>query len=231
MPDRPSAEEISVYLTVMAKMGESTAYPVTNHKLIRATEIAAAANTDLIVIGSGQNQLLFNTWAKHLPIVFDNGARTIKEPVANWRPAFGWEQQDDKTKVGIAPGQMNIAGPGTFVAMMGFESPLKPQRSVVFFYADKPADLTRIEDSLVDPVRLAGISGDLVIVGEKSLQATRASHTYVVGDLAVTTQLRWLLSDHPIVVALGILLLAILIAALLYRPLKLLKLRFTKVET
>ena len=89
LPDRPAVEEINVYLTVMAKMGESTAYPVTNHRLIRAADITSAADTDLIVIGSGQNQLLFSAWAKHLPMTVENGTRAIKEPIANWRPAFG----------------------------------------------------------------------------------------------------------------------------------------------
>ena len=230
LPDRPAVEEINVYLTVMAKMGESTAYPVTNHRLIRAADITSAADTDLIVIGSGQNQLLFSAWAKHLPMTVENGTRAIKEPLANWRPAFGWEQQDEKAKTAVAPTQMNIAGAGTLVAVMGFESPLKAKRSVVFFYADKAADLSRVEESLIDPVRSSNISGDFVILGEKSIQSTRASPTYLVGDLALTSKIRWLLSDHPILVAIGVMLLAILIAALLYRPLRLLRQRFVKVN-
>lgn len=230
LPDRPSIDEIGVYLTVMAKMGESTGYPSTNHQLIRASDIASAADTDLIVVGSGSSQSLFSSWSASMPIAVNSGVRTIKEPVAGWRPAFGWEQQQ-ANKANKAVGQINISGPGTLVAMMGFESPLKPKRSVVFFYADKSSDLSRIQDALMDPARALGMIGDLVIFGEKSTQSTKAGSDYFVGELEATSKIRWLLADHPIVVALVVLLLAVLLAALLYRPLLLFKRRLAKARS
>ena len=103
---------------------------------------------------------------------------------------------------------------------MGFESPLKPTRSVVFLYADKPADFTRITDVLTDPERLQTIQGDFVVLNEKSLSHARISNTYYLGQLPWYNKLRWFLADHPILVALMALILAILSAAALYRPLK-----------
>ena len=227
LPDAPSSDEINVYLTMMAKFGESTGYPSINHELLRASEIANAADTDLMVIGSGKSQSLFSSWAPFMPFSADNGVRTIREPVAGWRSAFGWEQQE-ASKLARPAGLINISGAGTLVAMMGFESPLKPKRSVVFFYADKSADLSRIDEALADPLRTASMVGDFVIFGEKTLQSTKASPDYFVGELALTSKIRWLLADHPILVALAVLILAILLAALLYRPLMLLKRRFAK---
>ena len=229
LPNTPSRDEINVYLTVMAKLGESTGYPTINHTLLRVNDISSAADTDLIVIGSGKSQNLLSNWSSFVPIAVENGVRTIKEPVAGWRPAFGWEQPESNSLT-KAPSLVNISGSGTLVAMMGFESPLTPNRSVVFFYADRASDLSRIEDALVDPARTSSMVGDFVIFGDKTLQATKASNNYFVGELAVSSKIRWLLADHPILVAVAILILAILFAALLYRPLLLLKRRFAKMN-
>jgi cellulose synthase operon protein B len=219
IPDRASVEEIGLYLAVMGRMGESTGYPATRHSVISAAEVSKTPDKDLIIIGTAQNQRLFADWGNSLPMLVDNGVRRLREPDVSWRPMYRWEQQDIDESL-KPKANVSISGPGTLVSMMGFESPIKPTRSVVFLYADKPTDFKRISDVLTDPERLASIQGDFVVFNEKSVSHAKVSETYYLGQLPWHNKLRWFLADHPILVALMALVLAILAAAALYRPLK-----------
>jgi cellulose synthase operon protein B len=219
MPEKPSAEEIGLYLSVMGRLAESTGYPATRHAVISASEIAKHPDKDFIIIGSSQNQKLFADWAASLPMFVDNGVRRVKEPNVNWRPTYRWEQKDiDDTNK--PKGSVSLTGANGLVAMMGFESPLKPNRSVVFLYADKPADFKRMTDLLTDSERSASIAGDFVVVNDKTIQHTKASDTYYLGHLPWYNKFRWFLADNPILVAFVALFLALLVSAVVYRPLK-----------
>jgi cellulose synthase operon protein B len=99
---------------------------------------------------------------------------------------------------------------------------------VVFLYADRPAEFKRLSDTLTDPERNATIKGDFVVINEKSLQHTRASDTYYLGEIPWQSKLRWFLTDNPIFVAFVALLLAILLAAVIYRPLKFVRSKISK---
>jgi cellulose synthase operon protein B len=219
IPERPSIEEIGLYLAVMGRMGEATGYPATRHNVIGAAEVSKSADKDLIILGTAVNQRIFADWGNSLPMLVDNGVRRLKEPDVSWRPTYRWEQQD--VDESLKPkASVSLSGPGTLVTMMGFESPLKPTRSVVFLYADKPTDFTKITDLLTDPERSPSIQGDFVVVNDKTLSHAKVSDTYYLGQLPWYNKLRWFLADHPILVALMALVLALLAAAALYRPLK-----------
>jgi cellulose synthase operon protein B len=219
MPEKPSSDEIGLYLSVMGRLAESTGYPATRHEVISASEVAKHPDKDFIIIGSSQNQKLFADWAASLPMYVDNGVRRVKEPNVNWRPSYRWEQKDiDDTNK--PKGSVSLTGANGLVAMMGFESPLKPNRSVVFLYADKAADFKRMSDLLTDSERSASIAGDFVVVNDKTIQHTKASDTYYLGHLPWYNKFRWFLADNPILVAFVALFLALLVSAVVYRPLK-----------
>jgi cellulose synthase operon protein B len=219
MPDRPVAEEISLYLSVMGRLAESTGYPAIRHTVTTAAEISKVADKDLIIIGSAQNQKLFADWANNLPMYVEAGVRRVREPNVTWRPTYRWEQKDvDETNK--PKGGVSLSGANGLVTMMGFESPLKPTRSVVFLYADQPAEFKKMNDLLTDSERLASIQGDFVVVNEKTVQNTRASDTYYVGHIPWYNKFRWFLADNPILVAFVALFLTLLGSAVIYRPMK-----------
>jgi cellulose synthase operon protein B len=219
IPERANEEEIGLYLALMGRMGESTGYPATRHVVITAAEVSKTPDKDLIIIGTAQNQKLFADWSNNLPMLVENGVRRLREPDVSWRPSYRWEQQDIDESL-KPKATVGLSGPGTLVSMMGFESPLKPSRSVVFLYADKSADFSKITDVITDPERLASIQGDFVVVNDKTVSHSKISNTYYLGQLPWYNKLRWFLADHPILVALMALVLAILSAAAMYRPLK-----------
>ncbi len=219
LPERSSTEEIELYLALMGKLGESTGYPAIRHSLIGAGELGRAQDHDLIVIGSGQNQPLFTTWKDSLPMLVQNGVRRVREPDVSARPLYRWEQTDvDSSKK--PQGGISLSGDANLVTIMAFESPLKATRSVVFLYADKATDLGRITDLITDAERLASVQGDFLVVSEKTAKHAKVSNTYYLGNLPWTSKVRWFLADNPILVAFIALILALLSAAVMYRPLK-----------
>lgn len=221
---KPSVAEIRLYLNVMARMGEATGYPATQHELVSYADLGKASNKDIIAIGTAADQTLMKEWAGKLPMSIENGIRTLKVPNVSWRPRFRWEQRDIDPLSKNA-GNIALSDPGTLAAVIGLESPAARGRSAVFLYADRPGDLERIEEQLTHPEKLLQIAGDFVVVGDKSVQSTTASETYFLGEIPWRTRVRWMLADHPILVALATMLLALLSAAALYRPLAMVKRR------
>ena len=79
---------------------------------------------------------------------------------------------------------------------MAFESPLKPQRSVVALYADQSGDLSKISQALTSPDQFS-IQGDLAVVDEKSADYAKVAPTYYLGALPQMSKLRWFSRTNP----------------------------------
>jgi hypothetical protein len=219
LPENPNQDEISSYLTLMGRMGEATAYPALRHALVPSSEVEKMSARDLIVIGSAKSQGLMAKWADRLPMVQNNGDRYVREPDAIWRPTYRWEQQDVQ-ETAQPKGNLTLTGTGSLAAVMAFESPLQPTRSVVFLYADKAADLRKISDVLTDPDRIASIQGDFAIVDDKTVSHAKVSPTYYVGSLPSLSKLRWFFSDQPLMLGLVGVLFCVLMASVSYRYLR-----------
>ena len=219
LPERPNADELSVYLMLMGRMGEATAYPALRHSVIAAADVEKMADRDLIVIGSATSQNLMTKWAENLPLMQTGGERRVREPVQRWLPTYRWEQKDVQS-ITRPQGSLTLSGGGDLTTMMAFESPLKAARSVVLLYADKAADLRKISDVLTNPDRVASIQGDFAVVDDKNVEHAKVSETYYLGSLPAMSKVRWFFSDQPLVLGLIGLLASILLAALAYRPLR-----------
>ncbi len=219
LPEQPNADELGVYLMLMGRMGEATAYPALRHAVISPTDVEKMSARDLIVIGSATSQSLMTKWADRLPMVQINGSRQVREPYAHWMPTYRWEQEDVQPTP-QPKGSLSLTGSGNLTTLMAFESPLQATRSVVFVYADKAADLRKISDVLTDPDRIASIQGDFVVVDDKNVDHAKVSETYYLGSLPKLNKLRWFFTDQPLVLGLLGLLACILIAAIAYRPLR-----------
>lgn len=219
MPDSPNAEELSLYLTVLGHLGEATGYPALRHSLVSHLSVDKASAKDVIVIGSANNQNLMTKWKEVLPLVSADGERRVREPQAPSAWTYRWSEED-LVPLPKPAGEFSFSASASLATVMAFESPMQSGRSVVFMYADKASDLRKIGDLFADPERLSTIRGDFLVVDDKGISQTRASPTYYVGNLPWWTKVQWFFGDQPLVLAFLSLLLCVLIAALLYRPLK-----------
>lgn len=219
LPERPNADELGVFLTVMGKMGEATGYPVVRHTVIASPEIDKVSDKDLIVIGSAGSQSLMAKWVDSLPIVIVNGERKVRKINNRWSPTYRWEQQD----VDAVPkpnGDFTQVGSGSMTAIMAFESPLKAGRSVVVLYADKATGLQKLSELMTDPERVSSIQGDFLVIDNKNVYHTKVSDTYYTGSLPTVNKLRWFFSVQPLLLGVLGLLVCLVLAAVIYRPLR-----------
>lgn len=229
LPSAPNTQELSAYLMLMGKMGEATGYPALRHMVVSTADVASASARDLIVIGSEKRQDLMNQWTDRLPMVQKGNERRLREPSVSWRPTYRWEQQDIQAKP-QTKGNLNLSGSGGLTALMAFESPLAKGRSVVYLFADRAEELHKISDVLTDPERVSSIQGDFVVFQEKSVTHAQVSDTYHVGSLPALNKVRWFFEDQPMLLGFLALLICVLLAALVYRPLRaLLMKRYGKV--
>ncbi len=219
LPDQPNIDEISLYLVIMGRMGEATGYPSFMHEVITSAEVDKVPDRDFLVIGSSGNQKLMALWSDRMPMVEISGERRVREPNVSWRPTYRWEQRDIDSN---APNgsSMSLSNTGSLTTLMGFESPLKPSRSVVFVYADNSSDLRKVSDLITDVDRLSLIQGDFVVVDDKSIDFAKVSDTYYLGELPWISKIKWFLSDQPFFLALIVLLISVLLATIMYRPLR-----------
>ena len=219
LPERPNAEELSIFLTVMGKMGESTGYPVIRYAVVPAAEVDKVAEKDLIVIGSAGSQSLMTKWANNLPMATVNGERKVRKFNSHWLPSYRWEQQDVQP-VPKPNGDFTQIATGNMNAIMAFESPLKAGKSAVVLYADKAPGLLKLSELLTDPERVSLIQGDFVVLDNKNVYRTKVSDTYYIGSLSTINKARWFFSDQPLLMALLGLLVCLVLAAIVYRPLR-----------
>lgn len=219
LPNTPNTLELSTYLGLMGRMGEATGYPVLRHALVLGGAVESVANRDLLVIGNGERQPLMAKWADRLPLVQVGNERRLREPDLWRRALYRWEEKDLGKNV-RPEGMTQLRGVGSLAALMAFESPLTPGRSVVYLHADQPDDLAQIAEALNDPVRVAAIQGDFVVVDGKSVEHYKSGETYYVGSLPWLTQARWIFSQYPVLLSLLGILISLLIAVFLYRNLR-----------
>lgn len=104
------------------------------------------------------------------------------------------------------------------VLLMGFESPIHKDRSVVAIRSDEPGNLDSLFDVWFDAQQISKIQGSSVLLRQGEVKSLANSRTYYVGELPMLTWWRWFLPTHPVWLALGVLI-ACIIVGLMVRTL------------
>lgn len=111
----------------------------------------------------------------------------------------------------------------TEAALLGFESPLTPGRSVVAVTAFKPEHYTQVLDLLDQDAAIYTLHGGAVLLPGKQGAAAHsvpARHGYTTGQLPFWTAIWYPLSGHPVLLALMAVLAVLVLAFALWRSLK-----------
>jgi hypothetical protein len=200
-------------------MGESTGYPVIGVSVGHAADVKNFADKDLLVLGSPQSQSLFHEWAKQMPFAVSSDGTTIGLSDLAFR-LVDWWRGDHGIQRAPRSATMTLSGMGPGGAIMGFESPLKSGRSVVAISGEQPQDMADVLSALMNPDLVDRIQGGLTIVHGRHVNSIASGEPYYVGSLPPLTYIRWILSEHPLLLALAAVLAALIIAALLFRVLR-----------
>lgn len=191
LPSSVSASEASAYLSVLGRFGESTGYPATGVSVIQAEQIATAADKDILVLGSGDNQPLLKQWADRLPVA-GGPQQGFEFSDLSFR-LLDWMSPDPEENQRRARVAMAFSSDKRSTFLTGFESPLKSGRSVVLIASGEPDGLADVTQALSTSDK---VQGSLVVVRGKSVEALLAEQQYWVGELGPIRYVQWLMSRN-----------------------------------
>jgi cellulose synthase operon protein B len=219
LPPAPTAADVSVFLTVLGRLGESTGYPALRLRLAGADDDAALLGADLLVIGAAPQQRLLARWQALLPAVIGADKLRLNLPTSQTSFTYDWlgfGARPDPT-VGA---HTEFAQGGPLGALLGLEHPLSPRRSVVVVTASASPQMLEVLDALDDAGKLRAMNGSVVLVHANKVSSLLVGPTYTVGSVPPWTSVWFSVSHHPLLLALLALLVAMLVAYLLRQALR-----------
>jgi hypothetical protein len=197
IPDQPNTFDMEAMFALLGHMGRSTGVPALHFKLIQTNSVQDAKNLDLLVIASGANKDLLASWGKSLPALLEEGSRTFTPLGKAMDMAYEWFGLNGNKTSKSGEGTI-LLGSGPLAAIIGFESPLSPSRSVIALTSNTPTALTSALDALNDGGKVQYIRGDLALIRGEGVESFRVNNVYYVGDLPWWRWIWFHLHHHPL---------------------------------
>jgi hypothetical protein len=218
-PNDPGPAIYSLYLLEMGRMGASTGYPVTGVAVGQAEDVDKFADKDLLILGAPGSQPLLQRWAKEMPFSGDGDTRSFQLSDVAFKVTDWWHGDHGVTR-SPARADLSLVSSSGDALITGFESPLQKGRSAVALVSAAGQSDADLAAALLDNDLLPDIQGAMAVVHGGSVTVTSNGEAYYVGHLSPVEYMRWALSSHPLLLMLGGVLAAIILAALLYRGLR-----------
>ena len=219
LPEVASALDVQTMLALMGRMGESTGVVATRVRVAGPTDEAALKDADLLLVGVMPQQTLLGKWGAKLPAGVLGTSKRASTPLHGMSALFEWFGMNVRPDATIAT-QQNVEGNGPLALMLGFESPLSRERSVVAVTASAPALMGQVLDTLDDTNRQLSIRGSAVFIRGQQVDSVLASDTYTVGSLPFWTSIWYGMSEHPILLALAAVISILILAFAMWRGLR-----------
>ncbi|MFI4941199.1 MAG: cellulose biosynthesis cyclic di-GMP-binding regulatory protein BcsB [Burkholderiales bacterium] len=219
LPEVATAQDISVMLTLLGRMGESTGYPATQVSVVGPKDQAAFKDRDLLLIGAAPSQSLLDQWGEQLPALITGDYRRISQPVRSVSFLYDWLGFGTEPDPAVATQEV-MRDHGPLAALLGFESPVTSSRSVVAVTAAQAPDLLQILDVLDDDGLTKAMHGSAVFVRSGKVDSVLAGNTYTIGSLPFWTIPWFALMQRPILLAFVSFLAGVLLLYALWRMFK-----------
>lgn len=224
LPDSPDEADLGIYLLVMGRMGASTGYPVTGVTVARAQAVDQYADKDLLLFGGPGRQPLLQRWARSMPFSTTADGRTFELSDLVYKLSDWWRGAHGPERV-PARADLSLVGTTGGALITGFESPLQSGRSAVALIGTDGQSDSQLSSALLNPDMISQIQGAMAVIRDREVTVTSNGNTYYIGHLPPISYMRWVLSSHPLLLVLGGLLAALIIAAIFYRALRVLAAR------
>nr|WP_244106066.1 cellulose biosynthesis cyclic di-GMP-binding regulatory protein BcsB [Paraburkholderia phenazinium] len=219
LPNDADSSDYSLYLLEMGRMGASTGYPATGVIVTTADQVDQFAGKDLLIFGAPGRQPLLQRWAKAMPFSSDGDSRTFELSDIVFKLEDWWHGERGVERA-PARADLSLVSSNGAALLTGFESPLQKQRSAVAFVSAAGQSDADLSSALLDADVLPQIQGAMAVIHGRSVTITSNGSAYYLGHLSPEEYLRWALSSHPLLLLLGGILAALIIAALFYRALR-----------
>ena len=191
LPANPTADEVSLYLTMASFMGAQTGYPALRVEVLQTAGRPGASNKDVLMIGGLERQPLFRTWASEM-LLQPSGARFQLVQNYGWRellsrlPGAG-RLSDRRNLELIVANDSQLEG-----VVQGFASPLYPGRTVVAFTSMPGKSLASLAEDWASMANASRLYGSVSLFsGDQFHSFTLETKGYHVGNLATWAAMQY----------------------------------------
>jgi cellulose synthase (UDP-forming) len=216
LPPQPTEQEIETFVTLMGHFGRQTGFPALRVVVAGPEELKKGAESDFIVIGTGDDQPGFDKINASLPVAVSSGQIQVRDTqgfFVNVLHNAWWKLKSDEH---TESGDLTAAGvPDSIIEAI--KSPFDPagDRSIVVIHLKDANAFEPFMTTFLDVQQSHDISGSVAVLHGTQFESFRiGSEVYHVGVLPWWTWLRltlWFM-QYPWVAAVVIFILALLLA-------------------
>jgi len=217
MDASPSLEAIEAFLQVMGRMGDATGVATTGVTVVSEIDPDQLHEQDILVIGSSAlagSGALFGA----SPVRFENGMLRVNErsPLQYVEALFGGSDWAGGDQANGQDAQSVVYAAKGFSGIVSFQSPFTSGRTVVALLSDQPGTLPTLVTGLNDEKTNAQVQGDLSVVTGDGMTSFAILPTYWTGSLPIWMKIAFWFSRHPLLMALGGIVVALALSGPLY---------------
>jgi cellulose synthase catalytic subunit (UDP-forming) len=211
LPSLPTRQELELFLTLMGHFGRQTGMPVFRVTVDGSDAMKAGAQTDFLVLGTGDDQPGFAKLSDKLPVNLQGGQIQIKDteglfglPHRAWWKIQAPEHTDS--------GDLTASGTPDSV-IEGAESPYESGRSIVVINVKDAATYDSFLTTFLKVQQASDINGSVAVLHGSLFQSFRiGGGVYYIGTLPWWTHMTLWFMQVPWLAAVGALALAFLLA-------------------
>ncbi|UVL86140.1 cellulose biosynthesis cyclic di-GMP-binding regulatory protein BcsB [Pseudomonas sp. B21-028] len=216
VPAQGSAVQISTLLETVAAISARSGAPALGLQLSTDWGMAARTDADLLVLGGLGADIGSNP---DMNLVLDNLHDWLLEPSSqslNGSSARVGQLNDVRRQPAH---RVEVSAQAPIAAFVGLKSPFHEQRSIVALQANTDADYQLLRDTLADGGKMDVVAGSVALLRSSGVESSQVGEQYFVGHLPWWLLLWFQLSEHPVLLALTVVLIVLLIAFVLWRSL------------
>ena len=206
LPGAPTAQELELYLTLMGHFGRQTGMPVFRVKVDGSDAMKPGADTDFLVLGTGDDQPAFDKLSNSLPVGVRGGQVQVKDTESLfWLPHHAWW----KIPTGEHTESGDLTASGTPDSVIeGLESPYSKGRSIVVINVKDGPTYDNFLTTFLKIQQASDINGSVSVLHGSLFQSFRIGNgAYHIGSLPLWTKLTLWFTEVPwlaAVIALGL---------------------------
>ncbi len=193
--ESPSIHDVSTYLTLLGRFGESTGYPATAITVSFGESGLATEGKDLVIIASGEQKWL-SSWTDRLPAAVRGQTKRLGISDLAYKERQ-WLTSDPRLVQQPIRANLTYSSEGHNALFTGFESPVSKGRSVVLISSSSSeAQKMAAYALLVEQGHGQPLQGSLAVVQNNAIHVLAADYTYSIGNLGIWRRLEWNLARY-----------------------------------
>jgi cellulose synthase (UDP-forming) len=213
LPPTPTEQEIETFVTLMGHFGRQTGFPGLRVTVAGPDALHEGANTDFLIIGTGNDQSAFDKLGTRLPVSLGSGQVQVRDTQGFFGPLHHawWKlESNDHAESGT------LTTGGTPDAIIeGIESPyeITRSRSIVAIHFKDATAYGPFMDKFLEVQQAHDISDSVAVFHGSQFESFRiGSEVYHVGVLPWWTRLMLWFTQVPWLAAVVVIILAFLLA-------------------